>query len=133
MKKIKVLIGILGLDQHEVGAFSVATMLRDAGMEVVYLSKFNLPADIVRASIQEDVDVIGLSCHSWEYINFIPELIHLMKEQDVFSPIVVGGSVITAGDRKALLGLGVADAFGPGAMPDEIVGRIQDLAVHKHL
>ncbi len=35
MKKTKVLIGVLGMDQHELGAVSVAKMLRDAGMEVI--------------------------------------------------------------------------------------------------
>lgn len=128
MKKIKVLIGILGLDQHEVGAFSVARMLRDAGMEVVYISKFNLPDNIVKSAVQEDVDVIGLSCHSWEYLHFIPELLQLMKAEELSCPVVVGGSVITAGDRKKLMEMGLAEAFGPGAMSDEIVGKIRSMA-----
>ena len=49
-RPIRVLIGILGLDQHEVGAMAVARMLRDAGMEVVYLGRFNLPSDIAKAA-----------------------------------------------------------------------------------
>ena len=66
MHKVRVLIGILGLDQHEVGAVAVSRMLRDAGMEVIYTGRFNMPAMIVETSIQEAVDLIGLSCHSWE-------------------------------------------------------------------
>ena len=61
MKRIRVLIGIMGMDQHEVGAVAVCRMLRDAGMEVIYLSKFNLPAAIVDAGLEENADVIGLS------------------------------------------------------------------------
>jgi methylmalonyl-CoA mutase cobalamin-binding subunit len=34
-----VLLAILGLDQHEVGAMAVARTLRDAGMEVIYLGR----------------------------------------------------------------------------------------------
>ena len=34
MEKIRVLIGMLGLDQHELGAIVVSKLLRDAGMEV---------------------------------------------------------------------------------------------------
>ena len=73
-KNIKVLIGILGVDQHEVGAMTVARILRDAGMEVIYAGRFNLPPTIVQAAIEEDVDVIGLSCHSWEYIHYMDDL-----------------------------------------------------------
>ena len=47
MHRIRVLIGILGLDQHEVGAVAVSRMLRDAGMEVIYAGRFNMPAMIV--------------------------------------------------------------------------------------
>ena len=35
--KYKVLIGILGMDQHEVGSVIIAKMLRDAGFEVIYI------------------------------------------------------------------------------------------------
>ncbi len=73
MHKVRVLIGILGLDQHEVGAVAVSRMLRDAGMEVIYTGRFNMPAMIVETSIQEAVDLIGLSRHSWEilFISFL--------------------------------------------------------------
>ena len=43
MKKIKIFVGILGMDQHELGAIAVAQMLRDAGMEVIYGGRFNMP------------------------------------------------------------------------------------------
>lgn len=128
MKKIRVLIGTLGMDQHEVGAVAVARMLRDAGMEVIYISKFNLPAGIVRTGLQEDVDVIGLSCHSWEYLHYIHDLMNLLKEQDADIPVVLGGSVITPKDAGALKEIGVAGVFGPGSAKDEIVGAIEELA-----
>ena len=67
-RPIRILLSLLGLDQHEAGAFAVARLLRDAGMEVVYLGRFGTPDRIVRAALEEGVDVIGLSCHSWEYL-----------------------------------------------------------------
>ena len=39
MRPIRVLIGTLGLDQHELGASAVARALGDAGMEVLYLAR----------------------------------------------------------------------------------------------
>src|SRR5208337_4929879 len=83
--------------QHEVGAIAVSRMLRDAGMEVIYTGRFNLPELIVQTSIEEDVDVIGLSCHSWEYLYFVPQLLKLLAERKVGIPVVVGGSIITSG------------------------------------
>jgi methylmalonyl-CoA mutase C-terminal domain/subunit len=127
MKKIRVLIGVLGMDQHEVGAVAVSRLLRDSGMEIIYLGRFNTPAGIVKTSIEEDVDVIGLSCHSWEYLYYMPELLGMLKEQHLGIPIVVGGSVITPEDRKKLKDMGVAVAFGPSSTNDEIVENIRQL------
>ena len=76
MRSVRILIGILGMDQHEVGAIAVSRMLRDAGMEVIYAGRFNLPHMIVQTCVQEDVDVIGLSCHSCEYLYYVPQLIY---------------------------------------------------------
>jgi methylmalonyl-CoA mutase C-terminal domain/subunit len=127
MKKIRVLVGMLGLDQHDVGAIGISRMLSDIGMEVVYIGKFNLPPMIVKASIEENVDLIGLSCHSWEYLYYIPDLIELLKKEDLDIPIIVGGSVITPSDSESLLKMGVAAAYGPSATNAEIIEGIQQL------
>ena len=127
MGNIKVLIGMLGVDRHEVGAITVTRMLRDAGMEVIYVGMFNMPAGIVKTSMEEDVDVIGLSCHSWEYLHYMPELLELLKENNLETPVVVGGSVITPGDREKLAGMGVAAAFGPSSTNQEIIETIRQI------
>lgn len=134
MKKTRVLIGILGLDQHEVGALSVAQMLRNAGMEVVYAGRFNTPLKLVQAAIEEDVDVIGISCHSWEFIHYMPELIELLKKEggaDI--AVAVGGSVITPADARELKAMGVSAVFGPGAAKDDIISTIAELGLKKQL
>ncbi len=126
-RRIKVLIAMLGIDQHEVGAITVTRLLRDAGMEVVYAGRFNLPPAIVDAAVEEDVDVIGLSCHSWEYLYFVPELIQLLEQKKLRIPIVIGGSVVTAKDKEKMIALGVAAVFGTGSTREEIVGSIADI------
>ena len=127
MKKIRIWIGTLGLDQHEVGATAVARLLRDAGMEVIYAGRFNLPPGIVKAAVEEDVDVIGLSCHSWEYLDYVDELMQLLRERDLKVPVVVGGSVITADDQRLLRGKGVAAVFGPTVAVEDIPDAIRHL------
>ena len=128
MKRIKVYIGILGMDQHELGAIAVTQMLRDAGMEVIYGGRFNVPAMIVKTSLEEDLDVIGLSCHSWEYLHYLPDMFNLMQEEKINVPVIVGGSVITPGDKKRLLEMGVAAAFPSGVRDEEIIETVRTLA-----
>ena len=48
------------LDGHDLGTKWVARVLSNAGMEVVYLGKFQTPQRIVEAAIAEDVDIILL-------------------------------------------------------------------------
>jgi len=72
--------------------------------------------------------VIGLSCHSWEYLHYLPDLFSLMEEENLEVPVIVGGSVITPGDRKRLLEMGVAAAFPSGARNEEIIETVRKLA-----
>lgn len=98
-RPIRILLTLLGLDQHEAGAFAVARLLRDAGMEVIYLGRFGVPEAIVDAALEEDVDIIGLSCHSWEYLYYLEELMGLLKDRGLDIPVVGGGSVLTQSDK----------------------------------
>ena len=112
---MRVLLAILGLDQHEAGAFAVARLLRDAGMEVIYLGRFGTPeAGRAAAASDEGVDVIGLSCHSWEYLYYLDELFELLKSRELDIPIVVGGSVLNPQDENEIRAKGVAATFGAG-------------------
>ena len=127
-RPIRILLSILGLDQHEAGAFAVARLLRDAGMEVIYLGRFGTPESVAAAALEEGVDVIGLSCHSWEYLYYLDELFALLKHQALDIPVVVGGSVLSQADEDEIRAKGVSATFGPGADADEIVERIRSLA-----
>jgi methylmalonyl-CoA mutase C-terminal domain/subunit len=128
MEKIKIFIGTLGMDQHELGAVAVSRLCRDAGMEVLYMGRFNLPAAIVKVCLEEGVDIVGLSCHSWEYLYYLPDLLALMKEKRLDIPVVVGGSVITPGDSKRLEEMGIAAVFGPGATEEQIIETLRRVA-----
>jgi methylmalonyl-CoA mutase, C-terminal domain len=128
VKNIRVLIGILGMDQHEVAAVGIAKMLRDHGMEVIYAGCFNTPETLFQSAIEEDVDVIGISSHSWEYLYYLPELMELLAAEEEPVPVVVGGSVVTAKDAQELTAIGVAAVYGSGASDGEIIDSIKELA-----
>ena len=129
MSTIRVLVGVLGMDQHEVGAVGIAKMLRDQGMEVIYTGCFNTPETIVQTAIEEDADVIGISSHSWEYLYYTPELLDLLKKNDLDTPVIIGGSVITEEDAAKMLDLGVAAVFGSGSVVTDMIETVRNLVV----
>ncbi|MXZ37435.1 MAG: methylmalonyl-CoA mutase [Holophagales bacterium] len=116
------------MDQHELGAVGIARMLRDQGMEVIYTGCFNTPETIVQAAMQEDADVIGISSHSWEYLYYTPELLELLKQNDLDVPVVLGGSVITEEDAGKMLDKGVAAVFGSGSAMTDMIDTVRNLA-----
>ena len=130
-RPIKILVAILGTDQHEVGALAISALLRDAGMEVIYSGRFNLPAGVVTSAVQEDVDVIGISAHSWEYLHYLDGIFTGLTEAGVRIPVVVGGSVVTQSDKAGMLAQGVAAAFGPTESASEIVAEIRRLVMRE--
>lgn len=126
--RIRALVTVLGLDQHEAGSLAVARILRDAGMEVVYPGRFQTPETIATVAVQEDVDVVGISAHSWEVLHYAGELADLLRAADPPIPIVVGGSLITDGDRAELLAAGIDETVAPTATEEEIVAAFRRLA-----
>ncbi len=123
-------MAILGVDQHEVGAIAVSRALRDAGMEVIYAGRFNLPTTIVKTALEEDVDIIGLSCHSWEFLYYVDELLDLLGNAEGHIPVIAGGSIITPGDEKKLIEKGIAAVFCAGASMDDIVDAVRRIVTN---
>ena len=127
-KRPRVLMAILGLDQHETGALAVTAMLRDAGMEVIYLGRFASPESVAEAAFEESADVVGISCHSWEYLHYLDDLVRSLERSGERIPLMMGGSVISPSDCARLLEKGVAAVFGAGAAGDDIVAMVRRLA-----
>ena len=124
-KRIRVLIAKPGLDGHDRGAIVVAQGLRDAGMEVIYLGLRLLPEQIAEAALQEDVDVIGLSCLSGAHLTLFPKTVELFKERSNKNVLFMGGGIIPRKDVPKLKEAGIAQTFGPGTSISEIVNFIK--------
>ena len=75
---IRVLIAKPGLDGHDHGAKVLALALRDEGMEVIYTGRRQTPEMIVQAAMQEDVDIIGLSCLSGVHNYLFPRVTEIL-------------------------------------------------------
>lgn len=122
-KAIKVIITMIGLDGHTTGAEVISRILRDAGVEVVYLGVNQTPEMIASAAIQEDVDLIGISAHASNY-SLMEELVQLLQAKGIHDvPVIIGGNVPrhTAAELKRK---GIAEVFLPGASGDSVVSYV---------
>jgi len=124
-RKIRVLVAKPGLDGHDRGAKVVARGLRDAGMEVIYLGLRLTPEQIAEAAIQEDVDVVGLSCLSGAHMALFPKTVRLIREKSSKDILVIGGGIIPKKDTPKLEEAGIARIFGPGTPLEEIAKFIE--------
>ena len=124
-RKIRVLIAKPGLDGHDRGARVITQGLRDAGMEVIYLGLRLTPEQIAEAAIEEDVDVVGLSCLSGAHMALFPKTAKLLREKSSKDVLVIGGGTIPQKDITKLKEAGIAQIFGPGTPITEIVKFIR--------
>jgi methylmalonyl-CoA mutase cobalamin-binding domain/chain len=124
--KTRVLIAKIGLDSHDRGVKIVARTLRDAGLEVIYTGIRQSVAQVVRAAVQEDVDLLGLSFLAGDHLVLVPKVIQGLKEkgrEDI--PVLVGG-IILKRHVQELTEMGVKKVFLPGTQQAEIVNYIQE-------
>ncbi len=112
--KIRVIITRLGLDAHWRGSVMVARALRDAGMEVLYLGN-QMPDAIVKAAVDEDPDVIGLSTLSGNHMTLVPMVMEGLRCNGLGDVPVVLGGTIPAKEIPYLRALGISEVFGPGS------------------
>ncbi len=124
-RKIRVLVAKPGLDGHDRGAKVVARGLRDAGFEVIYLGLRLTPEQIAESAVQEDADVVGLSCLSGAHMSLFPTTVRLIRDKGGKDILVVGGGIIPKEDVPKLRDAGIAQAFGPGTPLEEIVKFIR--------
>lgn len=124
-KPIRVLVAKPGLDGHDRGAKVVAMGLRDEGMEVIYSGLRQTPEKIVQAAIQEDVDVIGLSCLSGAHRRLFPEIVRLLKERGKEDTLIIAGGHIPEQDIPFLQEHGISAVFGHGTPVKQIAEFIR--------
>jgi methylmalonyl-CoA mutase C-terminal domain/subunit len=123
--RIRVLIAKPGLDGHDRGAKVVARGLRDAGFEVIYTGLHRTPDQIVRAAVDEDVHVVGLSVLSGAHGRLLPEVARGLRAEHRDDVLLLAGGIIPDPDVPALREAGVAAVFPPGTPVADIVAFIR--------
>ena len=125
-KKVRLLVGKVGLDGHDRGAKIIARALRDGGFEVIYTGLHQTPEMVVQTAIQEDVDGLCLSILSGAHMTLFPKVIDLLRQQGADDIKVLGGGIIPDDDLTRLKEAGVLEIFTPGAALPEIVAYVRE-------
>ena len=125
-RKIRVLAAKPGLDGHDRGIKVICAALRDAGMEVIYTGLRQTPAQIVSAAVQEDVDVIAMSCLSGAHGYLFPKVMELLQGKGINDILVLGGGIIPEEDVPGLKSAGIAEIFTPGTDTNNIAKYIRE-------
>lgn len=116
----RVVLAKVGLDGHDRGIKVVARGLRDRGCHVIYAGLWQSPEAVVRATVDEDANWLGLSFLSGAHMTLVPRVLDLLHQSAQADVGVVVGGIIPEPDVPKLLQLGVAHVFGPGTELGEI-------------
>jgi methylmalonyl-CoA mutase C-terminal domain/subunit len=121
------LVAKVGLDGHDRGAHVITRAFRDAGFEVIYSGLHQSPDAIVQATVQEDVDVLGISILSGAHDTLVPQIVDGLKQYEAIGDtVVLVGGIIPDEDKTELQDLGVDGIFGPGAAIEEMVEFVRE-------
>jgi len=112
---------MLGTDVHSKGIRTLAQLLRDRGVEVIYLGEHNTADGMVNALLAEDADVVGLSFSTATYVHYTRDLLEKMRAAGADDVPVMLGGLIHPDDEAELRALGVKGIFGPGSTTEQIV------------
>ncbi len=124
-RKVRLLVGKVGLDGHDRGAKIIARALRDGGFEVIYSGLHQTPEMVVATALQEDVDGIGLSILSGAHNTIFPKVLKLLRDRKSPDIVVFGGGIIPEEDMDQLRKAGVAGIFTPGATTREVIDWVR--------
>ena len=124
-KKIKILMAKPGIEGHWRGLVAVSNALRDGGFEVIYGSNMT-PEEIANPAVQEDVDVVGVSIMSANYLMLFDMVVKALKKAGKGDVMLLIGGIIWEEDFDKLKKMGAAGCFPPGTPLQEIVDFVKD-------
>jgi len=116
---------------HSMGYHTIATALRDAGIEVI-LGGTQIPREIAHTAIQEDVDVIAYRIMGAHPPTLVSRLVKVLKEQGADDiPIVVGGAILPKQEEQ-LREMGVLRIFPLGCSLESVISFFVKFSENKH-
>lgn len=94
-KKETVVLATVKGDIHDIGKNIVKVIMENYGYNVIDLGKDVPPEDIVKAAIDNDIKLVGLSALMTTTVPAMEDTIKLLNEKKPDCKVVVGGAVLT--------------------------------------
>src|ERR1700722_11692814 len=126
-RPLRVLVAKVGLDGHDRGLRIVARILRDAGCEVIYAGLRQSTDTITAATIEEDVDLVGVSMHNGAHLTLAPAVVDSLRAAGLDTTVVVGG-IVPPADLPPLRAAGIVAVLGPGVFKEDVVATVMAAA-----
>ncbi|MXY59382.1 MAG: cobalamin B12-binding domain-containing protein [Chloroflexi bacterium] len=125
---LRVLIAKPGLDGHDRGARVIVRLLREAGFEVRYTGIRRTPDEIAEQAQEFRAEAVGLSILSGAHMELVPAVMDALQRAGLEHVPLIAGGIIPPQDRTALLEMGVAAIFTPGARSADLVPALSAAA-----
>ena len=123
-RRPRIMIAKMGQDGHDRGAKVISTSFADLGFDVDIGPLFQMPEEVARQAIENDVDVVGVSSLAAGHKTLVPQLIAELAKQGRADILVIAGGVIPQQDYDFLYQAGVAGVFGPGTVIPKAAAEI---------
>ena len=136
-RRPRMLVAKLGQDGHDRGAKVIATAFADMGFDVDIGPLFQVPREVARDAVENDVHVIGISSQAAGHKTLVPQLIEELRQLDAGDILVICGGVIPPKDHQTLYNQGVSAIYGPGTniteAAREVLALIRQAKNNQHI
>ncbi|MBI3885396.1 MAG: cobalamin B12-binding domain-containing protein [Opitutae bacterium] len=124
---LRILTAVPVCDGHDSAVTTINIELARHGLEVIYLGYHQAASAIVRAAIQEDANVVGISSYNGGHIVFFKEVVDQLKKSGNGDIPVFGGGggTITHGDERLMKRQGTDRIFFAGTPLDDIMNLVK--------
>jgi len=126
--KTRIIMAKFGLDGHSNGIRIISKWLKDAGFEVIYMGLYNTAEGVIKAALEEGVNIIGCSFLEGSHLFYVKKLVQLAKEHKMDNINFIVGGVIPPDDVLKLKEMGVKEVYTPGTPKDVILNGIKAIA-----
>jgi len=104
----KVLLGTVEGDIHYIGKNILSAVLEGDGYEVYDIGEDVAPSVFIDKSLEIKPDIIAMSALISTAVSKMAETISLLKENNIYSKVIVGGAAVTQKNSEKI----GADAYG---------------------
>ena len=133
-RRPRILVAKIGQDGHDRGARVIATAFADLGFDVDIGPLFQMPQEVARQAVENDVHIVGISSLAGGHKTLLPQLTAELAAMGRADVMVIIGGVIPQQDYQFLREQGAAAIFGPGTViphaAQEILAQLSERLWH---